>query len=176
METTRTTAGPYPALIDWLQRHNVGYELREHPLAFTAAEAAHAEGVELATFAKVVGVHTSHGQDAIALLDATDQVDLGQLAAVMGVEWVALLGEAAFSALAPGCDAGTIPPIPDLAGVPVYVDEGVRADEKISFHAGSHRYTVRVARDAWERAAGVTYGKFAVHRRSERAFSERGLT
>jgi prolyl-tRNA editing enzyme YbaK/EbsC (Cys-tRNA(Pro) deacylase) len=176
METTRTTAGPYPALIDWLQHHDVGYELREHPLAFTATEAAHADGVEPATFAKVVGVHTSDGRDAIALLDATDQVDLGELAGVMGVKWVALLGEAAFGALAPGCDVGTAPPIPDLVGVPVYVDEAVRADPKISFHAGSHRYAVRVAREAWERAAGVTYGRFGVHRRSTRAYMERGLT
>lgn len=176
METTRTSAGPYPALMDWLHEHDVGYEVREHSLAFTATEAAHAEGVEPATFAKVVGVHTNDGRDALAVVDATDQVDLAKLAGVLGVAWVALLGEEAFGALAPDCDPGTAPPIPELVKVPVYVDEAVRADPKISFHAGSHRYSVRVDREAWEQAAGVTHAQFAVHRRSLRAYMERGLT
>lgn len=176
METTRAAAGPYPALMDWLQEHGVGYQLREHPLAFTATEAARAEGVEPASFAKVVGVHTSDGHDALAVLDATDQVDVGKLARVLGVTWVALLGEEALGALAPECDVGTAPPIPDLVHVPVYVDEAVRADPQVSFQAGSHRHSVRVERDAWERAAGVTYAKFAVRRRGLRAYRERGLT
>jgi prolyl-tRNA editing enzyme YbaK/EbsC (Cys-tRNA(Pro) deacylase) len=176
MQKTHAAAGPYPALMDWLQEHGVGYELRDHPLAFTATEAARAEGVEPTSFAKVVGVHTSDGHDALAVLDATDQVDVGKLARVLGVAWVALLGEDAFGALSPECDVGTAPPIPELVDVPVYVDEAVRADPQVSFHAGSHRYGVRVEREAWERAAGVTYASFAIRRRSLRTYRERGLT
>jgi hypothetical protein len=37
----------------------------------------------------------------------------------------------------------------------------VRDDPDISFDAGSHRYSVRVDRAAWERAAGVTYADLA---------------
>lgn len=176
MGTAQADAGPYPAIIDWLQRHGVEYELHEHPRAYTAAEAAHAEGVEPTSFAKVVGVRTSDGRTALAVLDATDQVELGELARELGVAWVALLGEAEFGALAPECEVGTAPPIPELVNVPVYVDEAVRADPKISFPAGSHRHSVRVDREAWEREAGVGYAKFAVRRRSLRAYSERGWT
>jgi prolyl-tRNA editing enzyme YbaK/EbsC (Cys-tRNA(Pro) deacylase) len=162
--------------MNWLREHDIGYELHEHPLTYTAAGTAQAEGVEPATFAKVVGVRASDARDALAVLDATDQVDVRELAKVMGVEWVALLGEAAFGALAPECEVGTAPPIPDLVGVPVFVDEAVRDDPEISFSAGSHRHSVRVGRESWERAAGVTYGKFAVRRRSLRAYRERGWT
>ena len=85
METAEVDTGPYPAIIDWLQQHRVEYELHEHPRAFTAAETANAEGVEPASFAKVVGVRASDGRTALAVLDATDQVELGELAKELGV-------------------------------------------------------------------------------------------
>lgn len=176
MRTADTDAGPYPGIIDWLQRHRVAFELHEHSRAYTAAEAAHAEGVEPTSFAKVVGVRTSDGRNALAVLDATDHVELGQLADELGVAWVALLGEAEFGALAPECEVGTAPPIPELVNVPVYVDEAVRADSKISFPAGSHRHSVQVDREGWEREAGVGYARFAVRRRSLRSLAERGWT
>lgn len=176
MDIAEAGTGPFPAIIDWLQQHRVEYELREHPRAYTAAETAHAEGVEPTSFAKVVGVRTSDGRTALAVLDATDQIELGELAKELGVAWVALLGEADFGALAQECEVGTAPPIPELVNVPVYVDEAVRADPEISFAAGSHRHSVRVDRAAWEREAGVGYAKFAVRRRSLRSLAERGWT
>lgn len=114
MGTAGASVRSYPALIDWLQTHGVEYELHEHPLAFTAAETAHAEGVEPASVAKVVGVRTSDGQNALAVLDTTDQIDLAKLARALGVAWVALLGEEEFGALAPECEVGTAPPVPEL--------------------------------------------------------------
>lgn len=175
--TQRVTAtGPYPALIAWLESHHIPYELHEHPKTYTAAETAHAEGTDPRTFAKVVGVRTSDGSNALVVVDASDQVDLGRLREAMGVSRVALLSEEELSDLLPDCDVGTLPPIPELVKVPVYVDEAVRADEKISFHAGSHRYTVRVDRTSWERAAEVHHGEFGVQRRSLRDISERRWT
>jgi prolyl-tRNA editing enzyme YbaK/EbsC (Cys-tRNA(Pro) deacylase) len=176
MQGTQIEAGPARAIIDWLEGHGVEYELHEHAQAFTAAGAAVAEGVEPATFAKVVGVRTSDGRSAIAVLDATDQVELGELATALGVEWVALLSEVDFAALAPTFEVGTAPPIPELIDAPVYADEAVRDDPKISFPAGSHRHSVRVDRAAWERAAQVGYARFASRRRSIRSLSERGWT
>jgi hypothetical protein len=61
----------------------------------------------------------------------------------------------------------------DLVG---YVDEGVRADARISFAAGSHRYSVRVDRAAWEQAAELAYAAFGVRRRSPCSVRERGWT
>lgn len=167
---------PYPPLIAWLESHHIPYELHEHRKTYTAVETAHAEGTDPRTFAKVVGIRGSEGSNALVVVDASDQVDLAQLRDAMGVAWAALLGEAELSALLPDCDVGTLPPIPELVKVPVYIDEAVRTDEKISFHAGSHHYTVRVDRAAWEREADVRPGKFGVHRRSLSDISERGWT
>jgi Ala-tRNA(Pro) deacylase len=176
MSTAKAEVAPFPPLIAWLERHGVDYEMHLHRRAVTASETARVEGVEPETFAKVVGVRTSDGRTAIAVLDATDQVDLGELATELGVAWVALLGEEAFGELAPDCEVGTVPPIPELVNVPVYVDEAVRADPWISFAAGSHRHSVRVDRSAWERAAGVGFAKFARRHRSFTSIAEKGWT
>lgn len=176
MTESVTAIGPYPPLIAWLESHKVPYELHEHPTTYTAMETARAEGTNPTTFAKVVGVRTSDGSNALVVVDASDQVDLAMLREAMDVTWVALLGEEDLRALLPDCDVGTLPPVPELVKVPVYVDEAVDADRKVSFHAGSHRFSVRVDRAAWEREAGVRTGRFGVIRRSMSDLADRGWT
>jgi len=176
MTQSLAATAPYPPLIAWLESHHIPYELHEHRKTYTAVETARAEGTDPTTFAKVVGVRTSEGSNALVVVDASDQVDLALLRDAMSVAWVALLGEQDLRALLPGCDVGTLPPIPALVKVPVYVDEAVRTDEQISFHAGSHHYTVRVDRAAWEREASVRPGQFGVYRRSLSDIADRGWT
>jgi Ala-tRNA(Pro) deacylase len=161
MTAKRPETGPFADLITWLEDHAVPYELHRHPLAYTASATAHAEGVSERTFAKVVGVGTADGSQVLAVVDATDHVDLVRLAAFLGTDWVTLLTEHRLEEILPECEAGTIPPVPELVRVDVVADDAVRGDPMISFHAGSHRAAVRVDREAWERAAGIRYGSFA---------------
>lgn len=159
MSTQRATV--YDDLITWLDDHSVEYEVHEHPITFTATDTAHAEGVDARTFAKVVGIRSADGSELLAVLDAPDHVDLAELARFLGTPWVTLLTEHELTTLLPACEPGTVPPIPELVCVPVIADEAIHADDRISFHAGNHRTTVRVKRVDWERAAGIRYGVFA---------------
>ena len=162
MATNLPERGLLADLITWLDDHAVPYELHEHPLAYTASATAHAEGVSEHSFAKVVGVGTADGSRVLAVVDAGDHVDFVRLAAFLGTEWAALLTERMLEEILPDCEAGAIPPIPEIARVEVVADEAVRNDPRISFNAGSHRTAVRVDREAWERAAGIRYGSFAL--------------
>ena len=159
-ETPRT-AGPHAGLLDWLAGRHVEYELHEHPETFTAEATARAEHIDPRRFAKVVGIASNDGRRALLLVDAPDHVDLAKAKRILGAADVRLLTEPEFAALAPECDAGTIPPIPDLCGLPVYADFALRDAPMLSFHAGSHRYTVHVDRVAWERASGIAYADIA---------------
>jgi Ala-tRNA(Pro) deacylase len=153
--------GPHAGLLDWLAGRQVEYELREHPETFTAEATARAEHVDPRRFAKVVGVITNDGRRALLLVDAPDHVDLAKARRVLGASDVRLLSEPEFAAVAPDCDAGTIPPIPELFGLPVYADFALREAPELSFHAGSHRFTVHVDRAAWERTSGIAYADLA---------------
>jgi Ala-tRNA(Pro) deacylase len=158
---TSLGAGPHQGLLDWLAANRIDYELHEHPLAFTAQATARAEGVDPRTFAKVVGVRSDDGHRALVVLDAPDHLDLRKARDVIGGGRVHLLTEEELVAIAPDCEAGALPAVGALYGLPNYADHAVREEPHISFNAGSHRYTVRVDRVAWERATGVMYADLA---------------
>lgn len=148
---------PHAGLLDWLAGHHVEYELCEHPETYTAEATARAEHIDPRRFAKVVGVAANDGRRALLLVDAPDHVDLAKARRVLGTADVRLLTEVEFAVLAPGCDAGTMPPVPELFGLPVYADFALRDAPMLSFHAGSHRFTVHVDRAAWERMSGIAW-------------------
>ena len=156
-----TRRGPSHDLIEWLTSQGIAYELHEHALTFTARETARAEGVDPVTFAKTIGVVADDGRRALMVIEATDHLDLVKARRTMGSGHVRLLTEPELLAPAPDCAIGTIPPVGALYGLPVYADHALRADVEVSFHAGSHRYTVRVNREAWERQASVTFADLA---------------
>jgi len=158
---TETIRGPHAGLIEWLAKHGVGYEVHEHALTFTAREAARAEGVDPVTFAKTLGVVTADGRRALLVLEATDHLDLVKARRALDSGHVRLLTEAELLEMAPDCAVGTMPPIGEFYDVSVVADHALAADAQISFHAGSHRFAVRVDRMAWEREAVVRYADLA---------------
>ena len=162
---------PHAGLLEWLARHGIDHEVHEHRVAYTAESTASAEGVDPRTFAKVVGVMTDDGRRALVVLDATDHVDLGKASAVLGARHVHLLSEADLAAIAPDCEAGAIPAVGPLFDVPMHADHAVRDDAAISFNAGTHRFSVRVDREAWERATGVRYADLAIESDSRPAWA-----
>jgi len=161
MSTSTTLERPSPALLEWLAKHDIEYEIHEHSPTFTARATAKAEGVDPQTFAKVVGVATQDGRRLLMVLDATDHLDLRKARRALETGDVHLLTEAELVALAPGCQAGAIPAVGSLFGLATCADYAVRDDPEISFNAGSHRFSVRVERASWERACGVVYADLA---------------
>lgn len=158
---TITPSGPHPLLLRWLVDRAIEHEVHEHAQTFTARATATAEGVDPRSFAKVVGVRTDDDRTFLLVVDATDHVDLVKARHVLSARDVRLLTEADLAALAPDCEAGAIPALGNLFHVPMIADYAVREDRDISFNAGSHRFSVRVDRAAWERATAVRYADLA---------------
>jgi len=170
MQSSLALNGPHAGLLDWLASHDVEYEVHEHPVSFTARATAHAEGLDPAAFAKVVVVAMDDHR-ALLVVDATDHVDMRKARQLLGVHDVRLLSEEELAQLAPDMEIGALPAVGQLFDIPMYADHAVRQDEVISFNAGSHRFTVRVERAAWERATGVSYGDLAEERDHRPAWS-----
>ena len=154
MHTTDLRAEPLSA---WLREHQVDFDIHQHDEAFTATATARAEGVDLRTFAKVIGVETDDGRGELLVLDATDRLDLEEAAQALGATSVRLLTERELAALTPECEPGATPAVGQLFGLSTLADYAVRDDPVITFNAGTHRHSVRVDRFAWERATGVSY-------------------
>jgi Ala-tRNA(Pro) deacylase len=157
-------------LLEWLEGNGVEYELHEHPTTYTARETARAEDVNPATFAKAIGVVTDDGRRALVVLDADDHLDLLKARRVLGASHVRLMTESELVESCPGCDVGATPAVGALFALPMHVDEAIRDVPILTFHAGSHRHTVHVDRQAWERALGITYVALAEDRTLEPAW------
>lgn len=164
VEHQTRTIGPHAGLLDWLAGRHVEYELHEHPETFTAEATARAEHLDPHRFAKVVGVGTADGRTALLVVDAVDHVDLRKARLVLGASDIRILTEDEFTALDPECEPGTIPPVAELTGLPVYADDALREEPVLAFAAGSHRFSVLVDRPSFERAAGFGYADLAVDR------------
>jgi Ala-tRNA(Pro) deacylase len=135
---------PLRRLIEYLDRHNIKYEKMSHSEAFTAQEiaaSAHVPGRELA---KTVMVKID-GNMAMAVLPASQKINLDLLRQESHARRVDLAKEDEFEEMFPGCEIGAMPPFGNLYEMPVFVAEQLAEDDYISFNAGSHTELIRVS-------------------------------
>ena len=135
---------PARKLKEFLDSHKIKYVSMKHSEAFTAQEiaaSAHISGKELA---KTVMLSID-GKMAMAVLPASDRVDLDRLKEAAGARKIELLVEKDFKDRFPDCEVGAMPPFGNLYGLDVYVAESLTEEREIAFNAGSHTELVKVS-------------------------------
>jgi Ala-tRNA(Pro) deacylase len=130
-------------LREFLDSRHVKYLVISHSLAYTAqgvAALAHISGKKLAktVIVKIDGIL------AMAVVPATDHVDLGQLRKLTGSRSVEIASETEFKDAFPDCETGAMPPFGNLYDMPVYADLSLAENDEITFTAGTHRELVRM--------------------------------
>jgi Ala-tRNA(Pro) deacylase len=141
---------PISRIKEFLDDHRVKYVSIAHSQAYTAQEiaaSAHITGKELA---KTVIVKLD-GEMTMAVLRASDQVDLDLLRATAGAEQAELANENEFKGRFPECDPGAMPPFGNLYNMKVFVDESLTKDEQIAFNGGTHTELLRLSYRDFER-------------------------
>lgn len=134
---------PLSKLREFLDSHHVKYLVISHSLAYTAqgvAALAHVSGKKLAktVIVKIDGIL------AMAVIPASDHVDLDRLRTITGSQLVELATEREFKDAFPDCEIGAMPPFGNLYDMSVYADTGLGVNEEITFSAGTHRELVRM--------------------------------
>lgn len=147
-------------LAEYLNEHGVPFKAMSHPTAYTAQEVAAAQGVSGKQLAKVVIVK-ANDQPVMLVLQASAMVDLRKAAQMLGAKSLVLAREGDFADLFPDCEVGSMPPFGNLYNVPVYVDEGLAAQDEIVFAVGTHTDTFRIRYADFARLASPTLGAFA---------------
>ncbi len=131
---------------NFMDTNKVDYEVIPHPVTYTAQETAasvHRPGREV-----VKPVLVTDGESyALAVVDASHQVDLDKFAKASGMEGVVLADESVMRELFPDCEPGAMPPFGNLYGVKVYCDSHLEQDDSITFNACTHYEAVRMR---WE--------------------------
>jgi Ala-tRNA(Pro) deacylase len=141
---------PISRLKHCLDDNHIKYVTLKHSPAYTAreiAESAHLQGKDLA---KTVMVMVD-GKMAMAVLPASDKVDLGILKHAAGAHKTRLAREDEFKDKFPACELGAMPPFGNLYGMEVFAAAGLAANAEIVFNAGSHTELIRMAYRDFER-------------------------
>ena len=159
---------PLSRLKEFLDGHQIKYVVISHSLAYTAngiAALTHTPGKELA---KTVMVKIDNAL-AMAVVSASQHVDLTLLKATTGAKTVEIATEDEFKDKFPDCETGAMPPFGNLYGIRVFADEGLSQDKEIAFNAGSHRELVRLAWEDFEKLVHPQVLKLAAVRRAAEA-------
>ena len=143
-----------------LEGNHVSYEVRAHRSAMTAADLATADHVPPSEVAKTV-VLRSGERCLLAVLPATRHLDLQRLRALAEDPKLRLATEGELATLFPECELGAIPPISELWGAPVWVDDSLGREEETAFSGGNHHETVHLAYRDFVRLAKPTFGAFS---------------
>lgn len=147
----------------FLQGNEVKYRTVRHSPAYSSHEIAQAAHVPGRRLAKVTMVKLED-ELAMAVLPASEMVDVEALARLAGVEKAELAHEEDFANRFPGCEVGAMPPFGNLWGIPVFVSDGFRATDDIAFEAGSHAELLEMPYVAFERLVNPRIGHFAASR------------
>jgi Ala-tRNA(Pro) deacylase len=127
-----------------LEEHGIAFETDTHEHAVTAHHLADAEGVSGYDIAKPVLLSVG-GQLAMVVVPGAELVDLDQASEVLGHNDVRLATEDEFVAVFDDCEPGAEPPFGTLYGVPTFLDEDLRARDRIVCRDGSHERSITLA-------------------------------
>jgi Ala-tRNA(Pro) deacylase len=156
----RSPVMPVQKLKEFLDNQNIRYMAITHSRAYTAqgiAALTHISGKELA---KTVILKIDDAL-AMAVLPASNQVDLPQLKAAIGAETVTLASETEFKDRFPDCETGAMPPFGNLYDMTVLAEESLTRDKEIAFNAGTHSELIRLSWDDFVRLVRPRVLKFS---------------
>jgi Ala-tRNA(Pro) deacylase len=143
-----------PEPIDqYLRKNHLAYEHTTHLRAVPAQRVAAAEHVSGDRIAKPVVVSID-GTLALAVVTATEKVDVEALRRVTRAERVELVPETMFEGRFAPCEVGAEPPL-GLFGMPIYVDADLAREPWIVMRGGTHEDAIRLSTAEWLRAEHV---------------------
>ena len=151
---------PATKLKEFLDSHNIKYVSITHSKAYTAqgiAAAAHISGKELA---KTVMIAID-GEMAMAVLPASEQVNLDSLKTALKAKKVDLASERQFRDRFADCELGAMPPFGNLYNLKVIVDETLTHDKEIAFNAGTHLELIKLAYSDFQTLVQPTVLRFS---------------
>jgi len=122
----------------------VNYGVLEHPPAYTAQEEAAATHVPGQNWVKTVVVLLD-GEPVLLALPAHREVDLDALIEATDASSAELMKEEEFENLYPDSEVGAMPPFGVLYGQKTFLEESLRDDDYVAFHAGDHQTAVRIS-------------------------------
>ena len=134
----------------FLRDRGIPFERILHQPRYDAQRLAETVEVSGREVAKTVLLRTEHDY-LLAVLPATCQVDLGQVAQNLRATYVRLATEAEIAERFSDCQVGAIPPFGSHYGLTTLVDSSLAGDEQILFEGNTHDEAIRMGFEDFRR-------------------------
>lgn len=144
----------------YLQNHNIHFNLLHHRAAYTAQEVAQVVHIPGKDVAKTILVFAD-GNPFLAVLPAHHKINVSSLRDALRVVSVRLAHEDEIARLFPSIEVGAIPPIGPMLNLPVIVAEPLTHDEEITFNAGTHTDVIKMPYAEFEELVHPTVADFS---------------
>lgn len=149
-------------LRQYLDDHNVDYDLVRHPRTHTSMETAAAAHIAGDQLAKAVVVEDEQGYMTV-VIPSTHHLQFTTLREQLGHRF-GLATEEEISRLFDDCEVGSFPALGQAYGLQVLVDEALFEQDDIYFEAGDHTELVHMAGQDFEALmAYAGHGHFSEH-------------
>lgn len=131
------------AVTDHLEERGIRYGSMGHERTYTSIDEARALGFEADEVAKTILVDLESGHAAL-VVPASRRLDMHLVKEAVGDRHVRLATEDEIERDFAGFELGSLPPIPSLLGIPVYVDPELLDHETVVFAGGNQTESVQV--------------------------------
>lgn len=128
----------------FLDDQGITYDASTHAETFTSADEAKAIGVPPGHVAKTLVVRTGGGE-VLAVLPASNRMDMHKLRDVLGDNHARLATEDEMGSEFSDFELGAVPPLGSLFEMPVYLDKRLEQADEVVFAGGSHRDSVKMS-------------------------------
>ena len=137
-----TTHAAPKILLDQVQEAGIAFDLLPHRRTVTAVAEAEALGIEPSQVAKTLVLTTPAGF-VLAVLPASERLDLHKVCAFLDTKDVELASEETLVGAYPEFELGAVPPTP-VHGDRILVDLRVCENEYVVLEAGTHEQSLRI--------------------------------
>ena len=128
-----------------------------HPAAYTAEDVAHSIHCPKHQLAKVIAVHADD-REYLAILPASDKLDLKHLAKELSAKHITLFSETELKSTFNDCEIGTTPVFGHLYGFDTIASTSLLEDAEIYFNAGTHTDVMKCSLEDFMRIERPLFG------------------
>ena len=130
---------------NYLDDQGIDYEIVTHREVFSAGAEARAVGAVASHVAKTLVIKTHNGDDVLAVAPASDRIDIHKLRDLLNDNHARLATEEELSRDYPQFELGAVPPLGELFGATVILDQRLEQADEILFAAGSHSDSIKMS-------------------------------
>lgn len=152
---------PVRPVAEYLDQHNVDYHSYNHAPAVTSQQVAESSHIPGAQLAKTVIIKADN-ELIMAVLPAHQHVNCLALQQHLQVDHLSLAQESEFASRFPMCELGGMPPLGEMYGMRVYMDESLLQWDWIAFNAGTHTEVIKMDTGVFKRLVKPILGRFAL--------------